>query len=86
MTYGIRNTQRLQAVLRDRFGLVLRTETRELPIYNLTQAKSGAQASAARSGGNAASIRVKRPPDYGHQRKCRDAGEDAVGDIWPSRS
>jgi hypothetical protein len=26
---------RLQAVLRDRFGLVLRSETREMPIYNL---------------------------------------------------
>jgi bla regulator protein blaR1 len=36
-----RNAQRLQAVLRDRFGLVLRTENHELPIYNLTQAKSG---------------------------------------------
>jgi bla regulator protein BlaR1 len=36
-----RNKQRLQAVLRDRFGLVLRTETHELPIYLLTQAKGG---------------------------------------------
>jgi bla regulator protein BlaR1 len=36
-----RNAQRLQAVLHDRFGLVLRSETRELPIYNLTQAKGG---------------------------------------------
>jgi bla regulator protein blaR1 len=36
-----RNKQRLQAVLRDRFGLVLRAETHELPIYLLTQAKSG---------------------------------------------
>jgi len=34
-----RNLQRLQAVLRDRFGLVLRAETRELPIYVLTRAK-----------------------------------------------
>ena len=33
------NLQRLQAVLRDRFGLVVRTETREMPIYLLTQAK-----------------------------------------------
>jgi uncharacterized protein (TIGR03435 family) len=33
--------QRTQAVLRDRFGLVLRSETRELPIFNLTQAKGG---------------------------------------------
>jgi uncharacterized protein (TIGR03435 family) len=36
-----RNAQRLQDVLRDRFGLVLRTEKHELPIYNLIQAKSG---------------------------------------------
>jgi uncharacterized protein (TIGR03435 family) len=35
------NSQRMQAVLRDRFALVLRSETRELPIYNLTQAKGG---------------------------------------------
>jgi len=38
---GERNSQRMQAVLRDRFGLVLRSETRELPIYNLVQAKGG---------------------------------------------
>ena len=36
-----RNGQRLQAVLRDRFSLVLRRETRELPIYSLTQAPRG---------------------------------------------
>jgi uncharacterized protein (TIGR03435 family) len=30
------NRQRMQAVLRDRFGLVLRTATKELPIYALT--------------------------------------------------
>jgi uncharacterized protein (TIGR03435 family) len=36
-----RNQQRMQAVLRDRFGLVLRAETHELPIYVLTQAKGG---------------------------------------------
>jgi uncharacterized protein (TIGR03435 family) len=38
-----RNSQRLQAVLRDRFGLVLRAEMHELPIYLLTQTKSGAK-------------------------------------------
>lgn len=38
-----RNAQRLQAVLRDRFGLVLRSDTRELPIFNLVQAKGGAK-------------------------------------------
>jgi uncharacterized protein (TIGR03435 family) len=36
-----RNAQRMQAVLRDRFGLVLRAEHRELPFYNLLQAKGG---------------------------------------------
>jgi uncharacterized protein (TIGR03435 family) len=39
------NRQRLQAVLRDRFGLVVRTETRELPVYVLKQAKSGSRLS-----------------------------------------
>ena len=38
---GDRNAQRLRAVLRDRFNLVLRVETRELPIYNLTVTKGG---------------------------------------------
>jgi uncharacterized protein (TIGR03435 family) len=38
-----RNRQRMQAVLRDRFGLILRAETHELPIYNLTLAKSGSK-------------------------------------------
>lgn len=36
-----RQNQRLQAVLRDRFGLVVRAETREMPIYALTVAKGG---------------------------------------------
>jgi uncharacterized protein (TIGR03435 family) len=36
-----RQRQRLQAVLRDRFGLVLRAETKELPLYALTVAKGG---------------------------------------------
>ncbi len=36
-----RNQQRMQAVLRDRFGLVLRAETHELPIYALVRAKGG---------------------------------------------
>ena len=36
-----RQRQRLQAVLRDRFSLVLREESRELPIYVLTVGKNG---------------------------------------------
>lgn len=42
-----RNRQRMQAVLRDRFGLALRAETRELPLYALTVAKSGPKLAAA---------------------------------------
>lgn len=37
------NMERMQAVLRDRFGLVARSESRVLPIYNLIQAKGGAK-------------------------------------------
>ena len=37
----VRQRQRMQAVLHDRFNLALREETRELPIYVLTVAKSG---------------------------------------------
>ena len=36
-----RQRQRLQAVLRDRFGLVLRAETKELPMYGLVIARGG---------------------------------------------
>ncbi|HTA46683.1 MAG TPA: TIGR03435 family protein [Bryobacteraceae bacterium] len=36
-----RTRQRLQAVLRDRFGVVLRAETRTMPVYALTISKSG---------------------------------------------
>jgi uncharacterized protein (TIGR03435 family) len=36
-----RQRLRMQAVLRDRFSLALRAETRELPIYVLTVAKGG---------------------------------------------
>jgi bla regulator protein blaR1 len=36
-----RNRQRMQAVLRDRFGLVLRVETHQLPIYALVLVKGG---------------------------------------------
>jgi uncharacterized protein (TIGR03435 family) len=42
-----RNRQRLQAVLRDRFGLALHSETRENPLYALTVAKGGAKLAAA---------------------------------------
>jgi len=38
-----RQRQRMQAVLRDRFGLKLRLEKRELPIYVLKPAKGGSK-------------------------------------------
>jgi uncharacterized protein (TIGR03435 family) len=44
-----RQRQRLQAVLRDRFGLVLKTETREFPIYTLTVAKGGSKLSPTKT-------------------------------------
>jgi uncharacterized protein (TIGR03435 family) len=42
-----RSWQRLQAVLRDRFGLVLREETRKLPIYALKKAGNRVRLSQA---------------------------------------
>jgi uncharacterized protein (TIGR03435 family) len=45
-----RQRQRLQAVLRDRFGLVLKAETREMPIYALTLAKSGSKLAPSKPG------------------------------------
>jgi len=53
-----RNMQRLQAVLRDRFRLVLRAETRELPIYGLDQAKGGAKLSPHMDGRPGPSIQT----------------------------
>jgi bla regulator protein BlaR1 len=40
-----RNRQRLRAVLRDRFGLVMRVEKREMPVYALVQSKGGSKLS-----------------------------------------
>jgi uncharacterized protein (TIGR03435 family) len=55
-----RDLIRLQAVLRDRFGLVLRSETREMPIYNLVQAKGGAKLPPPASpGGKSSNIRSR---------------------------
>ncbi|HVW07006.1 MAG TPA: TIGR03435 family protein [Bryobacteraceae bacterium] len=42
-----RDLIRLRAILRDRFGLVLRSETREMPVYNLVRAKGGAKLTPA---------------------------------------
>jgi uncharacterized protein (TIGR03435 family) len=62
-----RHRQRLQAALRDRFGLVLRSETRELPMYALVVARGGHKLSAAAD--------PERGPNYTGRR-----GEvDAIG-------
>jgi bla regulator protein blaR1 len=42
-----RNRQRMQAVLRDRFGLVIRVESRETPMYALQVARGGPKLATA---------------------------------------
>lgn len=54
----VRNRQRMQAVLRDRFGLVLRAEKRELPMYVLTVAKSGPKLAAPENPGGGISFNI----------------------------
>jgi uncharacterized protein (TIGR03435 family) len=56
-----RNKQRLQAVLRDRFGLVLRAETHELPVYSLVTAKGGAKLAVHPAGTPGSSFYSNRP-------------------------
>ncbi|MDA0206578.1 MAG: M56 family metallopeptidase [Acidobacteria bacterium] len=46
-----RQRERMQAVLRDRFGLVVRAESRELPFYALTIAKGGSKLTPAAKDG-----------------------------------
>ncbi|HEU5023042.1 MAG TPA: M56 family metallopeptidase, partial [Bryobacteraceae bacterium] len=52
-----RNSMRLQSVLRDRFGLVLRSENREMPIYRLVTVKGGAKLTPHTSGEASPSLR-----------------------------
>ncbi len=47
MTRRNRNWQRLQKVLQDRFHLILREETHQLPVYALVQDKNGAKLAQA---------------------------------------
>ncbi len=54
-----RDLIRLRALLRDRFGLVLRSETRELPVYNLVQAKGGAKLAAASPSESNSNVRAR---------------------------
>lgn len=42
--------QRVQALLYDRFGLVVRTENRPMPVYKLTSAKGGHKMATAGAG------------------------------------
>jgi bla regulator protein blaR1 len=51
-----RQRQRMQAVLRDRFGVKLRMETRELPIYGLAIAKNGSKLKEPEAGGKGPSM------------------------------
>lgn len=60
-----RNKQRLRAVLRDRFGLVMRVETHELPIYALTQARGGSKLSAT-TGAHGAEVSFHPNSKTGH--------------------
>ena len=53
-----RDLIRLQGVLRDRFGLILRSETQELPVYKLVQATDGAKLTPHAAGGNS-NLRVR---------------------------
>jgi uncharacterized protein (TIGR03435 family) len=55
-----RHRQRMQAVLRDRFGLILHTETREMPMYALVIAKGGHKLSAPADPGKGPSLQVTR--------------------------
>jgi uncharacterized protein (TIGR03435 family) len=51
-----RQRQRVQAILRDRFGLKLRVETRELPVYWLSPAKGGVKLQAPEVGAKGPSM------------------------------
>lgn len=53
-----RNRQRMRAVLSDRFGLVLHSETREHPMYALTVAKGGPKLSPAANPGRGTSFNI----------------------------
>lgn len=58
-SYDNRNRQRVQAILRDRFSLVLRSEVHELPIYALVQAKGGTKVSPHLEGSGGPSLQMR---------------------------
>jgi len=53
-----RSRERLQAVLHDRFGLELRRELRELPIYGLSVAKTGHKLTVPADPGKGPSLNI----------------------------
>jgi len=55
-----RQRQRMQAILRDRFGLVLRAESKEMPVYSLVQLKSGHKFKAVENASQGPHLRVNR--------------------------
>jgi bla regulator protein BlaR1 len=55
-----RQRQRMQALLMERFGLVLRVETKEMPIYALTLAKGGHKLTPNPEGKGGPNIRTGR--------------------------
>ena len=58
----IGNRQRMQAVLRDGFGLVIRRKTREMPLYALTVSKGGYNLSAPANPGRGVSLNINGGP------------------------
>ena len=58
-SYDNRNRQRVQAILRDRFSLVLRSEVHELPIYALVQAKGGTKVIPHLEGSGGPSLQMR---------------------------
>lgn len=71
-----RNLDRLQAVLRDRFHLQLHQEQRDLPIYELVEAKGGNKLKPHPEGGRGRSIST----NMGKQIIGTDATMDMLAD------
>ncbi len=68
----------LQGLLKDRFKLTFHYETRELPVYVLTVAKSGPKLERSREESCAAFPWSSYPPSLGH-RPANDCGAVATG-------
>ncbi|MBY0505848.1 MAG: TIGR03435 family protein [Bryobacteraceae bacterium] len=55
-----RDRQRVQSLLAERFGLVLRADTKELPVYVLSIGKGGSKVATAPEGNRGPNLRVQR--------------------------